>query len=625
MSKLIKRDFFIGPSDEAKRLYYDRPFKEWIKLTILLLKLFLFKYCRPAYSVFSKDKINKKRIYARKVPDKLTKTYLSGKPFFELQTGNQTRPAVILSPDENFSFQKKIEAQDTFFFGICPMSDEYFPSRIKKWSFTLRITKLDTNTADEYKATLPYNGRTDCFAYFPGDGWVDSYINLDDYTGSTCLIEIEPEIITKSAEEKKTTSITISCPQIVTTKPLDQVKNVLLISVESLTDLNFLKNKYSAVTFPTLDRLASENVSYPRVYSPTDSTLSFAASMLTGLLPSQHAIGNYGIAANSFDNNIYNESLKSLPEFFKENGFLTFYGGTQVRFSSKVGWARGFDSYFHIFEKWKPNVPGIDWLTRLFLELPYQDKFVYTHIDFLHDPLVSFNDSDRPQIHDLKLLNSTQSDNMEQLYFNQLRRLDQKLGQFIQTLKQSNLYENTAIILTGDHGCGINWVKHAENALYEERIRVPLIVKYPQWSQNQLPVKKISNSVSEIYKIAHGLLNKELPEYISKLAQYHSSAGNFAFSETIMNPNRDYKRHNLAMMSEEYKYICWNHIDWDNCVISERIKDCLYKWDANLNSFNENQNLAEINKEELKKHNELAYEVINNNLKFLSLYPPKRY
>ena len=57
------------------------------------------------------------------------------------------------------------------------------------------------------------------------------------------------------------------------------------------------------------------------------------------------------------------------------------------------------------------------------------------------------------------------------------------------------------IILTGDHGAGINWEKNNNYGLYDERIRVPLIVKYPTWSNEIIIPNKIVNSLQEIHKI----------------------------------------------------------------------------------------------------------------------------
>jgi arylsulfatase A-like enzyme len=70
---------------------------------------------------------------------------------------------------------------------------------------------------------------------------------------------------------------------------------------------------------------------------------------------------------------------------------------------------------------------------------------------------------------------------MSQLYDGEIAYLDQNLGEFFDTLKRYDLYDNTLIIFTADHGEEFyehgGW-DHGET-LYQEMVHVPLIIKYP--------------------------------------------------------------------------------------------------------------------------------------------------
>ena len=68
-----------------------------------------------------------------------------------------------------------------------------------------------------------------------------------------------------------------------------------------------------------IDELIGESTAYPRIYSPADNTLSYGASILSGLMPSQHGIGNYSKMPWNFDNEILNSKIINLPEILKEN------------------------------------------------------------------------------------------------------------------------------------------------------------------------------------------------------------------------------------------------------------------------------------------------------------------
>ena len=59
--------------------------------------------------------------------------------------------------------------------------------------------------------------------------------------------------------------------------------------------------------------------------------------------------------------------------------------------------------------------------------------------------------------------------------------LDSYLHRLFQTLKRLNIYDNSMIIITSDHGesFGNHGIMTHGFSLYEEEIRVPLIIKYP--------------------------------------------------------------------------------------------------------------------------------------------------
>ena len=67
------------------------------------------------------------------------------------------------------------------------------------------------------------------------------------------------------------------------------------------------------------------------------------------------------------------------------------------------------------------------------------------------------------------------------LYGGEVRYVDESLGEFIAYLKESGLYDDSLIIFTSDHGEEF-WehggVDHG-HTLYDELLRVPLIIKLP--------------------------------------------------------------------------------------------------------------------------------------------------
>ncbi len=620
MPKTNKRDFHLFISDFSKSSLNKNPFKELYKIIWFFIGIIFYKTTSSLSSKYNNNKITKQNAHARK---RYPQTYLKDNNYFEIAIVNQTRTVTFF--ENKFSFSHLIEEGDLLIFGLAPTIDEKNLGKIDSWSFEFKLeSESKLESSEYYSGEFPFNKRTECFAYFPDNGWIDFKLDLKSFVGQICNFELT----VKTSKNDKTISslseFSISNPQIL--KGNEKHKNIILISGESLTDLSFLKNHYPECSTPNIDQLMDDSIVYPKTYSPADNTLSYGASILSGLMPSQHGIGNYSKMPWNFDNEILNSKLVNLPEILKDFGFLNIFGGTETRFSSKLGWSKGFDYYHHVFEKWSINTPKVDWIHRVLENFGQFKKFIMIHLDFLHEPLVSFNDIESPRVFDLSMISETKNDNTRKLYFEQLKSMDYQLGILINDLKRKKIYDDTGIIITGDHGAGINWVKHNVYSFYEERIRVPLIVKYPNWSKGTLESKKISNSCFEIYKIISSILGTDIPYYLNDLPQYSKKYSEYAFTETIMNPNKEFKSHKIAITNDNYKYVVGNKIDWKTSKIEDRfIDEKLFLWDDNLNSFDEQNNQAKHLKDKIKKYQEMTTDIMNTNLDFHTRNKPELY
>ena len=71
------------------------------------------------------------------------------------------------------------------------------------------------------------------------------------------------------------------------------------------------------------------------------------------------------------------------------------------------------------------------------------------------------------------------------LYAGEVRFVDANVGQFVQTLKDNDLYDETLIVMTSDHGEEMyehNNAGHGQS-MYQELLRVPFMVKLPKSMQ----------------------------------------------------------------------------------------------------------------------------------------------
>ena len=62
-----------------------------------------------------------------------------------------------------------------------------------------------------------------------------------------------------------------------------------------------------------------------------------------------------------------------------------------------------------------------------------------------------------------------------------------------------------------------------------------------------------------------------MPDYFENLPQYNKKYNDYAFTETIMNPNKEFKSHKIAVINDKYKYVAWNKIDWNFSKIEKAL------------------------------------------------------
>ena len=130
---------------------------------------------------------------------------------------------------------------------------------------------------------------------------------------------------------------------------------------------------------------------------------------------------------------------------------------------------------------------AISMMERSTYELPL---FLFVNFMEMHDPYLSFESpllkthSNHLQLMDLMRLKAIPPMQMEQIrnaYFERASEIDRNFGRFIKHLKESRLFDTSLIILTSDHGQSLHERGFYGHGifLYDELIRVPLIIKPP--------------------------------------------------------------------------------------------------------------------------------------------------
>lgn len=250
------------------------------------------------------------------------------------------------------------------------------------------------------------------------------------------------------------------------TKPL----NVVLITIDTLRADHLGCYGHTKVKTPAIDRIAKEGVLFQRAFTPVPVTLPAHTSILTGLYPAYHKVRNNGTFK-------VDSQLVTLAEVLKEKGYQTgaFVGAFVL--DSRYGLDQGFDFYNDYFEK-DPNQSFLIYNERVadkvvksamgWLDQHHQQKFfLWLHCFDPHAPY------EAPE----PFASAYQTNP----YDAEIAYVDAVLGKFFAYLDQKDLFNNTLVVITADHGEGLG--EHAEKThaifLYESTLHVPLIMRLP--------------------------------------------------------------------------------------------------------------------------------------------------
>jgi arylsulfatase A-like enzyme/tetratricopeptide (TPR) repeat protein len=275
--------------------------------------------------------------------------------------------------------------------------------------------------------------------------------------------------------------------------------NVLLITLDTIRADRLGYSGYNIQT-PHLDALAFGGARFMNAVCQVPLTLPSHASILTGTNPPFHQIKNNGTY-------FLDENLITLAEILKQEGYQTaaFIGAFPL--ASQFGLDQGFDLYDDGFKNpdhlkgYEPQRiaeqvfdRAADW----FDSNSKKKFFVWIHY---YDPHLPYTP---PPPFD-KIYRSP--------YDGEITYTDVYVGRLIELLKEKNAYDNTLVVVVGDHGEGLG--DHGEDThgifLYDTTLKVPLIFHSPGRIPKQLAVDHQVRTV-DILPTVLGILNISPPK-----------------------------------------------------------------------------------------------------------------
>lgn len=320
---------------------------------------------------------------------------------------------------------------------------------------------------------------------------------------------------------------------------------VILISVDTLRADHLPAYGYREVRTPAFDALARDSIVFENAYAQAPLTLPSHATILTGLLPTQHGVR---------DNSGFRLSAEhpTLAAALKARGYATGAAVSSFALRKDRGLAAGFDLYDDDFGAGSIDErSGVESVKRLeaFADAhATAPLFLFLHLYEPHTPYAppapfAAEYAARP-------------------YDGEIAAADSAVGGFLEYLKRKGLYERALIVFLSDHGEGLG--DHGEDEhgvfLYRETIRVPLFVKLPE-SREKARRVRVPVSLADVFPTIADVAgvspagDGRAGVSLASLADGSGSATRRIYSETLY-PRLQLGWSDLAALTDErFSYI----------------------------------------------------------------------
>ncbi|MBN2694112.1 sulfatase-like hydrolase/transferase [bacterium] len=278
--------------------------------------------------------------------------------------------------------------------------------------------------------------------------------------------------------------------------------NILLITIDCLTPYHLDSYGYRRETSPNLTKFSKDSLFFKKAFSQGNNTLPAIGSFMTSKYTTEIFWKDYKRFLPIKEENLL------LAEVLNSNGYYTAGITTHSYFLPNFGFQQGFENWDISLISTKGEIAFeqetsrsiFEKSTKLIDTIP-EDKafFMWLHFFDPHDSYVK-----RDEGKDF-------GDSVIDIFDNEIHYTDIYVGKLFDYLKQKNLYDNTIIIITGDHGEAFGdhgYDKHGR-ALYNDQIWVPLMIRFPDM-QPQIIEQEVAHI--DIFPTLLDYLNIDLPD-----------------------------------------------------------------------------------------------------------------
>jgi len=308
----------------------------------------------------------------------------------------------------------------------------------------------------------------------------------------------------------------ILAPQVEQPMDLATRPNVMLIMVDTLRqDFLGTYNPEMIGVSPNIDAMAADSVVFEEGYAAASWTRASIASLFTSMVPVSHN--------TALKTSILPDEVDTIAEMMHERGYVTGGLPNNINVTRSFNFQQGFDYYAYqeprypfgatesafqlsmyqvvrkVRERLMPHKDVAEFYqpadvvlanTREFIEAQGDNKwFSFVHLMEPHDPYfehpyngIGYGRAEHEVPDETEVVNGLPLiEYLKGVYRDEITNMDTHLGEMFDWMRETGRYDNTVIILTSDHG--EEFFEHGGwwhgTTLYDEQIKVPLIVKRP--------------------------------------------------------------------------------------------------------------------------------------------------
>lgn len=300
--------------------------------------------------------------------------------------------------------------------------------------------------------------------------------------------------------------------------------NVLLVSFDALQAAHVGSLGNPRKVTPTLDKIASQAFNFRHCYSVASWTVPASMTWFTGVYPSEHGLTNKFILYQPPQMRLANlkevsPHLVTLAQVMKQNGYATagFTGNAGV--SGGFGYEQGFDLYQHERDKFGGLDDSISQALAWLKKNRNQKFFVFLHgydCHGQHSPTGGYDYRFVGKSYDRRFTGSEQEHERlreegldkgqlnlraedvqfwRAIYDEKINRADEAFARFLREFTKLGLVDKTLLVLTSDHGTEYYEHRRLDHGftLYDEQLRVPLIIRLPGQTSGQMIEDRVSS------------------------------------------------------------------------------------------------------------------------------------